>query len=594
MATLKPVQTDKYGLAKVSDGRYVNPNYATPESQAAMLRNANPQGFSPYTTKDAQGNDIRVNPINQAVGFSGYGFSGEGGVSNVNSIQGLNLQIPTTISSSVLANNEAPIQIPQTPFSTQADRITGRTNAILQSDDLEQKAEQQRLEQQSKLQSTEQKQQSLLQRIGLVKQEETKKGNEEFGLDLLKEKRKNAVKGMRESIIRQQEEFAAVEKESMLTDVQKSQRRSAIRQKYALEQNQLQLDYDLSNMDIVAAQATIDDRIKILTEPMYAELELTQNVYNQISQSLSKAEDRVWNIAINNIENAVAEKNKIGEFAKQVAANGADAGTISRVSSAKTMAEAVQAAGQYSGDILDREYKKAQIANINSQIAERNSQGTGIESSNLLAYAQQYASTGVIPTGLPKGTFGAVAQTAKELPKPNGAVVNTTTGIADSKTPATEQADYARLYNIINNVKRLKQLDEERIGGIVSGTLGKIFGAEKQSEYLATRKAIVDDMQRMQSGAALTPAEISFYEGYLPGRFSEPLGLGQDSAKKISNFETIMTNRLNERLAANGLSIYGYSKVNTPIGEFTVGDVIEVNGVMGRINPDGSVTKLSQ
>lgn len=352
MATLKPVQTDKYGLAKVSDGMYVNPDYATPESKAAMLRNANPQGFSPYTIKDANGKDVRINPINEAAGFSGYGFSGEGGVSNANSIQGLNLKVPTTITSSALSSNEAPIQIPQIPFSTQADRITGRTNAILQNDDLEQKAEQQRLEQQAKLQSTEQKQQSILQKIGLVKQEETQKGNEEFGLDPLKEKRKNAVKGMRESQIRQQEEFAAVEKESMLTDVQKSQRRSAIRQKYALEQNQLQLDYDFSNMDIVAAQATIDDRIKILTEPMYAELDITKNVYNQVAQSLSKAEDRIWNIAINNRENAIAEKNKISEFVKDAIKTYGfkiPAEAISQASSAKTIGEAAQSLAPYLG-----------------------------------------------------------------------------------------------------------------------------------------------------------------------------------------------------------------------------------------------------
>lgn len=386
----------------------------------------------------------------------------------------------------------------------------------------------------------------------------------------------------------------AVQKEGTLTDAQKSARLRDISRVKNTELADIGIKQAVAQNNLTAAQSLVDRKIDLEYGDLKDIIGFQMQFLDDNREDLSKAEVNKLNLLITDNTRKYEEGKSIGEFAKQVAANGADAGTISRVSSAKTMAEAIQAAGQFAADTLDREYKKAQIANINSQIAERNSQGTGIESSNLLAYAQQYASTGVIPTGLPKGTFGAVAQTAKELPKPNGAVVNATTGIADSKTPATEQADYSRLYNIINNVKRLKQLDEERIGGIVSGTLGKIFGAEKQSEYLATRKAIVDDMQRMQSGAALTPAETSFYEGYLPGRFSEPLGLGQDSAKKISNFETIMTNRLNERLAANGLSIYGYSKVNTPIGEFTVGDVIEVNGVMGRINPDGSVTKLSQ
>lgn len=219
---------------------------------------------------------------------------------------------------------------------------------------------------------------------------------------------------------------------------------------------------------------------------------------------------------------------------------------------------------------------------------------SNLDPSQLIAYAQQYATTGQIPTGIPKGSFGTIAQYAKEAPKAEGTLISKTTGVTDSKVPATEQQDFTRLATILKNVERLKALDEKRIGGVYGGTLGKVFGSNAQAEYLATRKAIVDDISRMQSGAALTADEVAFYEDYLPGRFSESYGFGQDSAKKIANFETIMRNRLNDRLNTNNLSIVGFSKVKLDDGnEYTVGQILTNDkGQQGRVNADGSITIL--
>lgn len=219
---------------------------------------------------------------------------------------------------------------------------------------------------------------------------------------------------------------------------------------------------------------------------------------------------------------------------------------------------------------------------------------SNLDAPQLIAYAQQYASTGQIPAGIPKGSFGTIAQYAKEAPKAEGTIISKVTGVADSKIPATEQQDFTRLATILKNVERLKALDEKRIGGVYGGTLGKVFGSNAQAEYLATRKAIVDDISRMQSGAALTADEVAFYEDYLPGRFSESFGLGQDSAKKIANFETIMKNRLSDRLDTNNLSIVGFSKVKLDDGnEYTVGQILTNDqGQKGRVNADGSITIL--
>lgn len=216
------------------------------------------------------------------------------------------------------------------------------------------------------------------------------------------------------------------------------------------------------------------------------------------------------------------------------------------------------------------------------------------ENQNALTYARQYATDGKLPslTDLQKlGTSPAeITRMAKELPKQPGQIVSTQTGVKDTSIPAAAQDDFTKLYNITQNIAKLKELDEKRIGGLAAGALGKVFGSDDQAAYLTARKAIVDDLSRMQSGAALTLDEVAFYEDYLPGRFSEFLGLGQDSMKKIENFETQMNNKLKDRLGTNGLTIYGYSTINLGGKDYKVGDEIEVNGNRGRVLPGGEVS----
>lgn len=241
---------------------------------------------------------------------------------------------------------------------------------------------------------------------------------------------------------------------------------------------------------------------------------------------------------------------------------------------------------------LELKKKRLEVEKMEKDLLNSGIEGDPYE---LQAYAQQYAVTGIKPTGIPKDSFGLIAQAAKEIPRPKGAIVNALTGVVDSKTPSTEQQDYSRLYNIVNNVQRLKDLDTKRWGGLIGGTLGKVFGDDESNAYNVVLKAIVDDMSRMQSGAALTAEEISFYEDYLPTRLSDTSGKSnlffEDSAKRIQFFEDFVNNRLSERLANNGLVIYGYSKVDIGDKQYTVGDIItNERGQTGRVLPDGSVS----
>lgn len=357
--------------------------------------------------------------------------------------------------------------------------------------------------------------------------------------------------------------------------------------------------------NIALAKQTAEDTVNLEFSDKEQEIKNLQTLLDLNKDTLTSAEKK----QADQLAQTLAERTRLLDQQKQdrkdvlslipdAIEGGASNEVLSQMTKAKNIEEALNIGGpalrmkyeyKRQADLLDSKYKKAQIANIESEIANRGLKETQ-DPANILAYAQQYASTGQIPTGLPKDTFGLVSQTAKELPQQEGSVVNTLTGIKDSKVPAAAQDDIVKLFNITNLANQLAELDKKRIGGVISGSLGYVFGSQAQSEYLSKRKAIVDEIQRMQSGAALTETEQEFYQDYLPGRFSESFGAGQDSTKKIKNFSDLMNTKLENVLKNNNLSIYGYSKIKLGDKEYKVGDEVELNGVKGRLLPDGSIS----
>lgn len=291
-------------------------------------------------------------------------------------------------------------------------------------------------------------------------------------------------------------------------------------------------------------------------------------------------------------------QDKIDSVLQTAIKNGADADTVNAIKGSSSVDGALVSAGQFlhsEADVLDAQYKKAQIAKVYSDISNdaaniKANSLAGTDPSQIVAYANEYAATGKIPTGLPKGSFGMVAQVAKELPKQKGQILSVSTGVSPTGD-ATLQTGLGSLYSAIDLAKDLKELDDKRWGGIVSGTLGKVFGSQDQQRYVDLRSQIVDLLSRARSGAALTPSEEARYGDMLPTRFSEKLGLGVDSSVRIDNFINTLTKDSSNKASSQGWAINGLSKVDVAGQEYTVGDIIaNAKGEHGRINADGSIT----
>lgn len=364
----------------------------------------------------------------------------------------------------------------------------------------------------------------------------------------------------------------------------------------AVQQDNLALAQD-------QVQKALDAEFKPLEQVLeYQKLFLEQNRAD-LERADKKTADKL-NLILAERERVLNEakdnRNTIYSMVTEAAKNHAPNDVINAALSFSNPKDALGVLGQYMSnpfelqkEITDLEYKRALTAKAINEITT--SGVSGLDPQQLIAYAQQYATTGQIPTGLPKGTFGVVAQYAKELPYQNGAVVSKISGIKDTKIPAAEQDDLGRLYNIVQLTKQLKELDAQRASGIIGGGVGYVTGDTNQGAYLTLRKSITDEIARMQTGAALTASEQSFYNDYLPGRFSNPFFIGLESQSKIANFENIMEQKLQNALASRQLSIYGYSKVNINGTDYTVGQfVTNANGQQGRVNPDGTITIINQ
>lgn len=222
-----------------------------------------------------------------------------------------------------------------------------------------------------------------------------------------------------------------------------------------------------------------------------------------------------------------------------------------------------------------------------------NDKGISEDPANILAYAQQYASTGKIPTGIPKGTFGVISETAKSLPKAQGTLIDRTTGVTPSTLSATQIDGITALYDISKKIEDLEKLNKERVGGLVGAAFGKLTGSGDQLRYLEARKEIIDLLARARTGAALTASEEKFYTDQLPGRVGEAFIVGADPKIKIASFKKKINESLATKLSVNNASIYGYSKVKISGKDYTIGDIVtNADGQAGRVNSDGTITLI--
>lgn len=227
-----------------------------------------------------------------------------------------------------------------------------------------------------------------------------------------------------------------------------------------------------------------------------------------------------------------------------------------------------------------------------------------VPSPDLAAYAADYAATGKLPTSssLPKGiTVGQVAELARSMPKPDGAIVSSNTGVVSSNLSAEERKGIVAMNEIVNDtlpfmMQKWNEAQLTNLGGtgIVGGISANLIPSQAMTEYLQARDEFLSKLLVARSGAAVTEQEYARYKALVPGEFNTPLGLGKSGDTLLSNLDSLMVTNYENFLDSNQLSVYGYSKIDTPEGKYTVGEVIENEyGQQGIVQPDGTISLIN-
>ena len=382
-----------------------------------------------------------------------------------------------------------------------------------------------------------------------------------------------------------------------------------LRGQEAVKQRQLQVEGIFANAQLQAAQgklqlaqSQVDRAINLKYEPILAKIDAQKQILENNKYLLSRADQKLATAKSALLdqqkieqEQKMADEKDMKSLALKVGANGAPPKIIDSIANAKTFNEAIIAATpflQSASDKADLSYKIAQTAKIYNDIKnEAANGGSNLDPAQTLAYAQQYASTGQIPTGIPKGSFGVIAQYAKETPKAKGTLVDVNTGVRPSKLGAEEEKGISATYDIVNNKLPILMEKFNKINtGIVGGILGNVYTTQDRQDFETTRGEILNLLLQARSGATVSPQEYERYSKLIPTSFNQPLFLGSDGSKKLNSLQKSLNDTLGSKLKTSGASIYGYSKVDINGKEYTVGDMVTAGGKTGRINPDGTVT----
>src|SRR3990167_5481622 len=217
------------------------------------------------------------------------------------------------ITSETLSGNESPITLPTPTPSTISGRIDGQSTSLLEFDALEQKAAQETADREAKLQESQAKSSSLLERIGITKKDVTQGVEEDFGLSALKETRKIALQKLRTAQVSELGEIERLQTANM-TDAGRASAEEEIRRKYGFEKLESQLSYYMATDNITAVETTLNDRLTLELEPLYQQLEMQKGVSEQIYDQLTTSEKRVRDLAISKTENSIQERKDIATY----------------------------------------------------------------------------------------------------------------------------------------------------------------------------------------------------------------------------------------------------------------------------------------
>jgi hypothetical protein len=286
-------------------------------------------------------------------------------------VQGIS-QAPSAITSESLQATK-PLYIPPAQTSTAADGLSAISTSVGEqtkaANQLAQEQEQKRLEAETKANESKSKYEKVVEGItGVFSSRDKLETDAKIGD---KAQKVTDVTNQIESLARAQEKEIRALDTQPLTLQDKAQRTADINRSYATQQADLALIQSAANRDLSTAQSIIDRKINLQLEPLKFQLDFVKDFYNENKADLTKEEDRAFGLKAKELEREYDTQKTlqetIGKLQISAASQGADPSVVQAIGRAKSIGEASAAAGQFAGDIVERQIKQAQLSKLKAE-----------------------------------------------------------------------------------------------------------------------------------------------------------------------------------------------------------------------------------
>lgn len=208
--------------------------------------------------------------------------------------------VPNVNDATALASHNGLLKIPTIPPSTTAAGISGIAQTMAEQSKVQKEQEQKATEAQTKVDNSQSDLKGLMDKI-LGIQSGRAQAEIDAGIDKKAQAVTDATNKIEASQRAQTNELRALEG-SGLGEVQIRQRQQEINRRYAFEQADLALIQSAANRDYETASNILNRKIELQLEPLKFALDNTKYLYEQNKDTLTKAEDRAFQLKVNQLD----------------------------------------------------------------------------------------------------------------------------------------------------------------------------------------------------------------------------------------------------------------------------------------------------
>ena len=297
------------------------------------------------------------------------------------------------------------------------------------------------------------------------------------------------------------------------------------------------------NRQFDTARGIIDDAVKAETEDLRFQLENTKYILEQNRADYSKTEERQYQMftreeeqelekMIREDERAYTEakdtRTQIRSLQFEAAKNGAPQSVVAAIGRAEDYDRAIQAAGSFAGDVLDRKYKEMQIKKMQAEIS-------AVESSTTQGGAADFSGI--------------------NLTKPQDASTVLNGLLSNKKLPPAQRNQVAKGLAVLNKITDFyKKAPTGNFAGGPAAGLTQIFGTFAPND-VQTFKGDIGDLRQALityiTGAAYTSLQANDVNTYIPQMFRRD----STNATRINEVTNSILGDIESSLNASGMNI---------------------------------------